>query len=121
MIKKNEKGATMLALVMVVMSLVLMIGIGISSVHLKNLRAIESTEESMRAFYAADSGLEETMLYLQDGSISGKEGELHNEAIFETTVDIVDDGSLTFYYIKSYGYYKGIKRALRVTFSEPIR
>ena len=114
MIKKNEKGATMIALVMVIMSLVLMIGIGISSIHLKSIRAIEGTEESMRAFYAADSGLERAMLYLYNESEepSGEMGELHNEATFET-IFIIEDGES---FINSYGYYKGVKRALRLTY-----
>ncbi len=110
----------MIALTMVVMGLVLMIGIGISFVHLRSIRAIEVTEESIKAFYAADSGLEKTMLQMYsdtDDSLKGEDGTLQNDAYFETSIieNGVYDCDAPFYCIDSFGVYGEVKRALRVT------
>ena len=108
----------MIALTMIVMGLTLMIGIGISFVHLRSIRAIEVTEDSIRAFYAADSGLEKTMLHMYPTASpeDDEDGILQNGAYFETTIIASgdEDCGAPSYCIDSFGVYGEVKRAIRV-------
>ncbi len=114
---KNEEGALMIAVVMAMVSISLMIGIGINYVFLKELRAIEITEESINAFYAADSGLEIAMLYIHVGP-GNESGEINDKSYFEffTTNAGEKDCEAENYCIDSFGYSGKTKRTLRVRY-----
>ncbi len=111
----------MIGLVVIVMSIVLMIGVGISTIHLRSLRAVETTEESIRALYAADSGLEATLLYVYGdaGSPTPQDKtEMHNNAFYytESKDSDHDECDAEFYCVDSFGQYEDIRRALGVEY-----
>ena len=69
---------------------------------------------SITSFYAADSGIERTLLLDTPGDNSGSVGE----AEYEATVENGGQGGCEApnYCVKSVGSYKGTRRAIEVTF-----
>jgi len=67
-----QKGVSVLFAV-IIMTIILAIGLGISAILLTQFKTIGEIGNSVRAFYAADSGVEETLYYIYNPS----EGDPH--------------------------------------------
>jgi len=115
LIIKNQKGVSIL-LAILIMSVILSIGLGISTILVQQTKMMGTIGNSVIAFFAADSGIEQVLILnpLQDIP----ETSMPNGATYQ--VDVEEAGVLGCnapnYCIKSTGTYKNIKRAIEVKF-----
>jgi len=109
----NQKGIS-LVFTLLVLTLVLGVSTGISSLIIRQLRLMRGVGSSITSFYAADSGIERTLLL---GTPVDNSGAV-DDAGYEVTVENGGQGGCEApnYCIKSVGSYKGTRRAIEVTF-----
>lgn len=116
---------------LVVLTIILGIILGLSAMLISQIRMVRGMEHSVIAFYAADSGIEEALVLLQEYFQSdlphygGTETiQLSGDNIATYRIEI-EGGSLApggphgdceneYYCIRSEGEYRGIKRAIEV-------
>lgn len=132
---KSQKGVS-LYLTILIMSVLLGVGLGISTLLIRQIRMIKGVGDSVVAFYAADSGIEKAMYALYKGGYSGPPDPYGPGDInFSENLDISDPSytytvqgyspssdpdskcpsSLNDYYcIQSVGTYKEVRRAIEV-------
>lgn len=107
--KISQKGVS-LYLALLIMAVLLSIGLGISSILFGQIKIIRGIGDSVVAFYAADTGIEE-VLY-RGGAVSGN---LENGASYSTRVLAPGpDCTATNYCIISKGSFKETKRAIEI-------
>jgi len=113
----NQKGISLLFVVLV-MSVILTISLGISSILNKQTSVMREIGYSVVAFYAADSGIEEVLAESDPKDLDGVEKPLTNGAKYEMTVKTGDETGCDSpnYCIKSIGSYQGVKRAIEVMY-----
>ncbi len=110
----KEDGAIIISLVMVILSIIMAIGVGINSILIRQLLEMQVTENSVRAFYGASSGIEKSLLYdrhnpyPESGDIEYKPGDL---VAFETEECTHPDYDFC---LKGTGIYQKSRRSLRV-------
>jgi hypothetical protein len=109
----GEKGISIL-LAVLILSLVLTVALGTSTVLIGQVRSIKDVSKSVVAFYAADAGIEELLLSDPPVDISGAVGAATYDV---SVVDNTDpDCNAPNYCVKSIGSYLGTKRALEIQF-----
>jgi hypothetical protein len=110
---KEEKGIS-LVFVMMIISVILNIAFGMSSILMTQISTLREIGYSVVAFYAADSGLEQFLL-----TNEAIESELDNGAIFKVEMMAGGDNGcdpIFNYCIKSVGEYNTAKRAIEVVY-----
>lgn len=130
---KNSQGVSLYLAILIIGTLLAM-GLGLSSVLIFQLKLVRGMEESVMAFYAADSGIEQALyrirksvpanytdfcdcLDLNEGgcSLSGScPGTLADEGDSRYNVVITTSESETT--IQSFGIYRRTQRAIEVKF-----
>ena len=129
-IKNKKQKGTFLLMTVLIMSILLAIGLGLSALLLPGIEIIKGMGDSVVAFYAADSGVEEALkrLYIDRENLPFeirliKIGEASyfvsafpavraEEAGFEDCPQPPNKS----YCIKSVGIYKGTRRAIEVSY-----
>ena len=67
MIKKQQKGAALLMSIILILSVALIIGLGLSFLSFNSLANIQHRIKSTQSYYAAEAGLEDSLLRLKTG------------------------------------------------------
>ena len=112
-----EKGVS-LYIAILIMSLLLAMGLGLSNILLNQIKIIKGMGSSVVAFYAADTGIERVLMNKYNAiSSNGVSENLDNGAGYLISVLLPGAGcdALNFC-IKSVGTYKGTKRAIEATY-----
>ncbi len=111
---KSQQGIAVLFAVSI-LSVVLGIGLGISAILVKQMKAIRGVSYSVAAFYAADNGIEEVLLMISPLDIPKTQ---LNEAEYEVIVKDSEDPycDAVNFCITSVGSYKGTKRAIEIQY-----
>ena len=120
----SQKGLSLYLAVMLT-AIILAIVFGITTILLVQLEAIKGMENSVVAFYAADTGIERVLLDRIDPTV-------FNECISESDLCSLDNGSQYYvvvnrggvgdcpatklFCIKSAGIYKGTERSIEVRY-----
>ena len=120
---KTQKG-TSLYLTILIMSVLLGVGLGISTLLIRQMRMIRGVGDSAVAFYAADSGIEKAIYAFY----KVEEYSDPNTIVFSGTLDNLSKYSVTgfspgpncpapnqYFCIRSVGTYKGVRRAIEVS------
>ena len=99
-----------------ILSVILAISLGISTVLVKQIRTITEIGYSAIAFYAADNGIEEVLLMTDPVDILeiSLDGTQCEDYCYEVSVD--SNCEAANYCIKSVGTYKGTKRAIEIKY-----
>ena len=120
----NKESGLSLYLSIIIMTIILSIVFGVSSILLSQLKSIKGMENSIVAFYAADTGIEHVLWTDRINPTN------FNECTDEFTtctlgdaeyyVEVESGGSggctATSFCIKSVGIYKNSRRAIEVTY-----
>jgi len=125
MSKFSQKGVS-LYLAIIIMVILLAIVLGVATILVEQLKMIREMENSVIAFYAADTGIEEVLKAI----INPEDGGVPNPRYPTTGQTSVGDAfyyvqvfspgesdcsaSVSLYCIKSVGTYKGTRRAIEV-------
>lgn len=106
-----------LYLSVVIMTMLLAIGLGVSTIFLGQLEVARSQGYSVIAFYAADAGIERILVNRANPS-SISQTPLSNGATYEVFVTITGSGgcAASNYCIKSIGKYKETNRAIEISY-----
>ena len=109
--KKISQNGVSLYLALLIMAVLLSIGFGISAILFSQIKIIRGMGDSVVAFYAADTGIEE-VLY-RGGAVSGS---LENGASYDAKLLLSgsDDCTALYYCIESVGSFKETKRAIEI-------
>jgi len=114
-----NKGAS-LYLTIVIMSVLLAIVLGLSTILVGQIKILRGMENSVIAFYAADSGIEMVLLDRANPiGLDGCSGTLDNGAEYNITVEASGSGDCPSginYCIKSTGSYKETSRAIEIRY-----
>jgi len=107
--KISQKGVS-LYLALLIMAILLSIGLGISAILFGQIKIIRGIGDSVVAFYAADTGIEEVLYRGTDVS-----GVLENGASYSAQV-LLSGPKCTApnYCIKSVGIFKETRRAIEI-------
>lgn len=110
----GKKGISILFAILV-MSLVLSISFGVNAIILKQMKALTDVGFSVVAFYAADAGIEQWLLARP---LVGIPETPLNGATFQVQVkQRGESGCEDFNFcVKSIGIFKGIRRAIEITY-----
>ena len=115
-IKKESGSALYLALV--VMTVLLSMALGLSSISIGQMKTIKQMGNSVLAFCAADAGIEIVLLN-RDNPVSIPETPLANGATYQVLVTASGTGTCPAgnnYCIESIGSYLGIRRAIAIIY-----
>lgn len=110
----KQKGVSLYIAIMII-AILLAIVLGAGAILLAQLKVIKGMENSIVAFYAADSGIERVLMDRSNPlPFDGYSETLDNGASYEITALVapVPDN----FYIRSVGEYKGTKRAIEVVY-----
>ena len=129
----NQEGISLLFVVLI-MSVILSIGFGVSGIFIQQTRMMEDVGHSVASFYAADTGVEQQLYDLYKAAEDNHLAEytasfVENNASYEVRavcsinntacfVGIPSDANCTAvnYCIKSVGSYKDVKRAIEIKY-----
>jgi len=118
--KKTSKRGTSLYLGLMIMTILLAVALGVSTIFLGQMKSIREMGYSVIAFYAADAGIEEVLMNRSNPSSPCTESSpcsLDNGS--EYYINVRASGSnceANYYCVKSVGVYKGIRRAIEITY-----
>ena len=116
MIMKSQKGLALYLSIMI-MVILLAVVLGISTILVSQLKVIRNIENSVVAYYAAETGIEQALEERQGPNLSGYSGTLNNATYSVEVSESGDSGcSAAHYCIKSVGNYNGAKRAIQVSY-----
>lgn len=113
---KMQSGIS-LYLALMIMTILLAISFGISTIFIGQTKMMEEMGNSVIAFYAADTGIEQILLD-RDAPANIPQTPLSNGAtyrVFVTSRGIGDCAALN-YCIKSVGIYKEVRRAIEIQY-----
>jgi hypothetical protein len=114
----TNRGAS-LYLALIILSILMAIVFGLSSITFVQIKIIKGIGDSIIAFYGADTGIERVLYEGKFAIPSGTFQEtLDNDASYQATVlhpGMADCPSTSFYCVKSIGSYRQSKRAIQVT------
>ncbi len=113
----GQKGAS-LYLALMVMTIMLSIALGLSSIFIGQTKMIKQMGNSVIAFYAADAGVEKVLL-TRANPVSIPETPLSNGATYQVTVTVGGTGGCPLgnnYCIKSVGSYLETRRAIEIIY-----
>ena len=111
--QRRQKGVS-LYLAIIILSIFLGISLGLSLILITQIKMIRGMEESVKAFYAADAGLEKVLLDRNNPSPISRT-YLDNGSSYQVFVARGEDEgcSVEFSFcIRSIGFYRGIRRAI---------
>lgn len=114
--RNKEKGVS-LYLSVIIMTVLLAIALGTSSIFLGQVDIMRDLGYSVIAFYAADAGIE--MILMDRNSPSDvPETALSNGATYQVFVEPTGSGGClaSYFCIKSIGSYKETSRAIEITY-----
>ena len=145
-LKDSQKGIT-LFLVIIILAVVLAVAMGLSTILVSQIKMIAGMGNSVKALYAADTGIEEALVpimgYLKGQASSStipvgiNDTQLENGAHYEVEIGCCDtdytscqddcppqlspaDGcNATRFCIRSVGIYKDVQRAIEVSLEPP--
>ncbi len=107
--RANQKGVAIYFTVLI-MVIVLAMALGLTMILFSQIRMISGIGDSVVAFYAADSGMEEA-LYRENGV----SGALGNGASFTVLKISAGPGCAGYdYCLRSFGGFKNIRRAIEI-------
>jgi len=114
---KNQKGLS-LYITIIIMSILLAIVLGISTILVSQMKIVKGIENSVVAFYAAETGIEQVLTARVDPtSFDGYSATLTNNASYEITVfSSGPNCNATNFCIKSVGSFREVKRAIKVSY-----
>ena len=112
-IYRSQKGVSLIFAIFI-LTFVLSIGLGTSTILIRQVKITREIGYSVIAFYAADSGIEEVLLMATPAPASG----LVNGASYDVQVENggVGDCTALNYCIKSIGSYKNTRRAIEIQY-----
>lgn len=120
----NQQGAALL-LTLLILTAVLAIAFGVSGLMLGEIKISQEVPKSLRAYYAAEAGIERSLYDARKGAGASDIGSppscVGSGAVCldgsDTcySVDVVATGNPTI--IKSYGCYKGVRRSIEISWS----
>ena len=92
----NQKGATAILLAVLILSILLIIGLGVSNLMISQIKMSAQTGQSVQAFYAAEAGAERCLYEVRKkGANNCPSGTLDNNATYSVTTDIkIDSGQI---------------------------
>lgn len=120
--RNKEKGVSLL-LTILILTAILSIALGVSTLMLVEMKVSQEVPKSLRAYYAAEAGIERKLYEIRKEANFSDIGSgpdwctgtgkvcLDSDACY--AVDVTT-GTTT--YIKSYGCYKGVRRAIEVEY-----
>lgn len=124
---QNYSRGISLLLTIFMISILLAMSLGLSTILLQGIKMVRGTGDSVIAFYAADTGIERTMVGWANPPPSDiPETTLDNEARYRVFVykgpetpggpapECTEPG--LYYCIKSVGFYNGTKRAIEIDY-----
>ena len=112
----NHESGVAVTLSILILSAMLAIALGSSAIILREIRFARESNFYVRAFFAADSGIEK-VLTNRDNPSSIANTQLENGAVFRVTVVPAGPGcSAVNFCIESIGEYQGTKRAIEVNY-----
>lgn len=114
---KIQKG-TSLYLSLIIMTIILAMALGLSSIFIGQTKTIKQMGNSVIAFYAADTGIEAVLLN-RNSPVSIPEIPLSNGATYQVFVSAAGTGGCPAeknYCVKSIGSYLGTKRAIEIIY-----
>lgn len=115
-IKKQQLGVSIFLAVMILTS-VLAVGLGVTAIILPQLKITENIDNSVKAVFAADTGIECKLMEIRQG-IACSPAPLSNAATYTVTVTdntLCSGAALTGNKaVKSIGTYKNVRRSLCV-------
>lgn len=110
----KQKGVSLYIAVMII-AILLAIVLGAGAILLGQLKVIKGMENSIMAFYAADSGIERVLMDRSNPiPFNGYFEILDNGASYEITALVA--AAPDNFYIRSVGSYEGTKRAIEVVY-----
>jgi hypothetical protein len=129
--KKSLQQGISLYLAIIIMSILLAMALGLSTILVSQIKMIRGMEKSVIAFYAADTGIERVLFALRkENYLPSSAGEepcgvsfdcpalLEGEATY--TIKIIDftisDSKITSIQINTKGVYKDTQRAIEVNY-----
>lgn len=119
-LEKNKNGwgqkGVALYLALLIMAILLSIGIALSVILMGQMKMIRGMGDSVTAFYAADTGIEEALLS-RDKPVDIPKTFLDKDTSYEVTVFYPNsDCDADNYCIRSVGIYRGVRRAIEVEY-----
>ena len=115
----SQKGVS-LYLALMIMSVLLALALGISSIFLGQAQTLRQMGYSVVAFYAADTGIEEVLVNRAAPSSTCTDVSpcaLGNGADYFLTITAAGPNCSAYNYcIKSIGEYQGVKRAIEISY-----
>jgi len=107
----NQKGVS-LYLSLIIMFILSAVALGLINISISGIKIAQGLENSVMAFYAANTGIEHSLYNIRK---EGEEGTLSG-TLEATSYDVIrsDDGGVTT--IKSIGIYRNTKRAIEVNY-----
>lgn len=114
---KNQKGLS-LYISIIIMSILLSIVLGISTILVSQIKIVKGIENSVIAFYAAETGIEQVLVGRVDPtSFDGFSNTLTNGASYDITVfSSGPNCGASNFCIKSVGTFRDVKRAIQVSY-----
>lgn len=126
---QNSKKGIILYFAMLIMSALLGISLGLSTIIITNIKVIREIGNSVIAFHAADTGIEQAMYILYQQGTSppfnfqgyldlNKNGTQDpKEPTYEMRAFLPGEGCSAIYYcLKSAGFYKETKRTIEASY-----
>lgn len=114
---KNQKGLS-LYITVIIMSILLAIVLGISTILVSQMKIVKEIENSVIAFYAAETGIEQVLTARANPiPFDGYSGTLTNSATYDITV--FSSGlncPAPNFCIKSVGSFRNARRAIQVSY-----
>lgn len=119
----NKKRGQALYLIIIIMSVLLAVVLGLSGIIISGAKLSSNVDYGIKAFYAADTGIEKTMYNIQtieDGTncnnFSGSYGD--GEYSYTVTIEVPSEGTCldAGTVIRSLGEYYGTKRKIEILY-----
>jgi Tfp pilus assembly protein PilX len=116
MISNSQKGISVYIAFMI-MAILLIIGFGMSTVLLSQIKTLRGMGNSVVAFYAAETGIERTLYEISQGAEIGDhfDGSLDDSSYSADIIAPNGDCSAQYYCIKSIGLYQETKRGIQAS------
>lgn len=116
--QKSERGVSLYLTVMI-LTLILAMALGISSLLVSQIRLGHDLGDSVLAFYATETGVERSLFALSQGETGPQWQEtLSNNASYVANFENPGEGgcpaTVLNYCLKSIGVYNGIRRGIRI-------
>ncbi|MBU3942977.1 hypothetical protein KKA24_03275 [Patescibacteria group bacterium] len=108
---KNQKGVSLYISIMI-MAIILSIVLGVTTILLGQLKVIKGIENSVVAFYAAETGIEQVLM--NRVAPVNLNGALSNGATYN--VDVSSGCGAANFCIKSVGNFRNAQRTIQITY-----